>query len=153
MTGVYRWNPLRELVAMQNAMNRAYNESYRDARPVETGHTLALDIYENDDAYTIIADIPGLSAEQISVNLHEGVLTISADIEQEEVDENTRLLACERIHGKFSRSIRLPQEIDLDTVAAEVANGTLTLVLSKTPEAKPRQIEVKSNGNVLTGKN
>jgi HSP20 family protein len=152
MSTVVRWNPLREFVAAQRAMDRMYQTNWRDARPAWTGRQLPRDIHENDDAYTVIADVPGLSADQIEVNLHDGILTISAESEREELDENTRVLAQERVFGHFSRSIRLPREVNQDAVEAEYRDGTLTLTLPKTPEAKPRHIEIKTNGTALPSK-
>ena len=149
MSTVVRWNPLRELVAAQRAMDRMYQTNWRDARPAWTGLQLPLDIQEDNDAYTVVADVPGLGADQIEVNLHDGVLTITAESEREELDENTRVLAQERVFGKFSRSIKLPREVDVNSVEAEYRDGTLTLTLPKSPEAKPRHIEIKTNGKAL----
>ena len=118
MSTVVRWNPLRELVAAQRAMDRMYQTNWRDARPAWTGLQLPLDIQEDNDAYTVVADVPGLGADQIEVNLHDGVLTITAESEREELDENTRVLAQERVFGKFSRSIKLPREVDVNIVTA-----------------------------------
>ena len=136
MGTVVRWNPLRELVAAQRAMDRMYQTNWRDARPTWTGRQLPLDIHEDNEAYTVIADVPGLSADQIEVNLHDGVLTISGESEREELDENTRVLAQERVFGKLSRSLKLPREVDVNSVEAEYRNGTLALTLPKSPEAK-----------------
>jgi HSP20 family protein len=148
MATVVRWNPLREMAAI----DRMFQNAWRDARPQVTGRHLPLDIMENDDEYTVMTDLPSLNADQINVNLHDGVLTISAEIEREELDENTRVLAQERTFGNFSRSIKLPREVAMDEVVADYNNGTLTLTLPKAPEAKPRQINIQTNGKALPSK-
>lgn len=148
MNTVVRWNPFREIAAMQNAM-RAVENNWRDARPQWTGRALPLDVHENDDAYSVIAELPGLSVDQINVQLHEGVLTVSAEVAPPEVDENTRVLAQERAYGNFSRSIRLPQHVDVNAVEADYQDGVLTLTLPKAPEAKPRQITVNVGSKIL----
>ena len=80
MGTIVRWNPLREMAAMQNAMDRLFEESWRTAWPTNVGNTLAFDVYETDQDYTAIATLPGLNADQIQVSIHEGALTISAEL-------------------------------------------------------------------------
>jgi HSP20 family protein len=146
MSTIIRWNPIREMAAMQSAMDRLFEDSWRNARPAFNGNALALDVYETDADYTIVAALPGLNADDIHISVHEGVLTIGAEVAEHEVDENTRVLLQERAFGKFSRSVNLPQPVANDGVEASYENGVLTLVLPKTPEAQPRQIPVKVNG-------
>ena len=143
---IVRQSPFREWSTVQNQMNQLLEQTWRDARPMQRAHALPLDIQETDDVYTVITDIPGISAEQINISLDDGVLTISAMIERDELDENTRVLKQERHYGPFSRSIRLPQEVDVEAIEAEYHDGVLSLSLPKAPEAKPRQITVKTNG-------
>jgi HSP20 family protein len=144
---IVRWNPIREMASMQNAIDRIFDETWRSVRPSFTGDALALDVHENENHYTVITALPGLKPEQISVSLHDGVLTISGEMEQTRTEENVRVLLQERAYGKFSRSVRLPQAIDGENVQASYDNGVLTLTLPKTPEAKPRQIPVRTTVN------
>ena len=146
MRNVIRQSPFREWNAARNQMNQLMEQTWRDARPAPRAHALPLDIHETDDTYTVVTDIPGLNAEQINISLDDGVLTIDAVIEREELDENTRVLKQERHYGPFSRSIRLPQEVDVEAIEAEYHDGVLALSLPKAPEAKPRQITVKASG-------
>jgi HSP20 family protein len=142
MTTVVRWNPAREVAAMQNTLDRLFEDNRRAFRSSNTG-SLALDVHETDQAYQVHAVIPGITAEAINISLHDGVLTISGEVPQFSL-ENSRALLLERSFGKFQRSIRLPQPVDSSAVEANLENGVLTLTLPKTPEAQPRVIPVKT---------
>jgi HSP20 family protein len=148
MSTLIRWNPVREMAAMQSAMDRLFDETWRGARPTIAGNAMALDVYETDKAYTIHAALPGVNPDQINISYQDDVVTLSGEVEQPKFDEgeNHRVLVFERSYGKFSRSIRLAQAIDADNVQADYENGVLTLTLPKAPEAQPRLIPVKSNG-------
>lgn len=141
---VIRWNPFRELAAMQSAMDRIFDDTWRDARPALMGNNLSLDVHETDSQYTIVANLPGVNADDISINLHDGTLSISVEIPQPTVDENTRIVLQERFFGKLSRRVSLPQPVDADNVEATYNEGVLTLALPKTAEAKPRAIPVRT---------
>lgn len=155
MSTVFRWNPIREIAAIQNAMDRIYHDTRRanwrtyNQMNEESAHALALDIYENDTAYTVVASLPGVNAENIDVKLHEDVLTVQAELPARVGEnENTRTLRQERAYGKFSRSVRLADAINSSAVEANFENGVLTLTLPKAEEAQPRLIPVKTiNGS------
>lgn len=148
---IVRWNPVRDMVAMQNAMDRLFEDTWRgfDSTP---NQNLPLDAYETDQAYTVVASVPGLGADDINITLHEGTVTIAGEWTEPagETDENnTRALLRERFYGKFNRSINLPQIIDVDGVEATYENGVLTLTLPKQPNAQPRQIPVRAS-NIIS---
>ncbi|MFW5748630.1 MAG: Hsp20/alpha crystallin family protein [Chloroflexota bacterium] len=143
MSTIIRWNPVREMAAMQSAMDRLFDETWRSARTGNGGSALAVDVHETDSTYTVVANLPGVNPDAISVSLHDGVLTIAAEIARAERDENARVLVQERSYGKFSRSLNLPQPVDSDKVEASYDDGVLTLALPKVPEVQPRQIPVK----------
>lgn len=109
---------------------------------------LALDVDENDDAYTVTTNLPGVNLDDISVNIHDNVLTVSAEVNATDYDENTRVLVRERRTGKFSRNLRFPMAVDGNAIEASFDNGVLSIAVPKAEEAKPRQILVKvANGN------
>lgn len=153
MATMVRWNPVREIAAMQEAMDRIFDENRRVARNNGNGvntRSLALDVHENENTYTVLTVLPGINPENIDVRLHDNVLTISAEVAKPEIDENTRVLLNERMYGKFSRSITLPNEVDGDNVEAAYDNGVLTLTLPKVEEAQPRQIPVRVNNQIAS---
>jgi HSP20 family protein len=148
MSNVIRWNPLREMAAMQSALDRMMDENWRDARSYYTRNGIELDVHETEDTYTVTAVLPGIHPEHINVRLHDGVLSISGELVQPEPNEGTRVLLQERTYGQFSRTVRLPQPIDENAVEATFENGLLNLTLPKAAEAKPRQIPVRvQNGS------
>ncbi len=143
MTTVIRWNPIREMTTMQGALDRLFDETWRNARGTAENGTLPLDVHETDNAYVVSATLPGVSADAVNISLHDGVLTISGETQQE-THENSRALLLERTYGKLQRSIRLPQPVVQDSIEALIENGVLTLTLPKTPEAQPRMIPVRT---------
>jgi HSP20 family protein len=157
MATIVRWNPVREVATVQDAMDRFFNDSWRAnwrnwkqlAEDTEDARVLPLDVFENDATYTVIASLPGASAETIDVKFHEDFLTIKAEIPETESDddENSKTLLRERFSGKLSRRVHLPQPVNVGTVEASYHNGVLKLVLPKAEEAQPRIIPVKVNGS------
>ena len=105
--------------------------------------TPALDVEESADAYTVHVNLPGIKLDDISVNIHDDVLTISAESAAEQRDEDSRVVRRERRYGKFSRSLRFPTILDGDAVEAKLDNGVLSVTLPKAEQVKPRQIPVK----------
>ena len=150
MSTVIRWNPIREMAAMQSAMDRLFDETWRSTSNLASA--LPLDIIESAEHYTVVTELPGLDAEQINVSMHDGVLTISGEVHRPELPENHRVLLQERTYGKFSRSVNLPQPVNTDEIEAEYTDGILRLSLPKSAEAKPRTIPVKS-GRLLHSEN
>lgn len=150
MSTIVRWNPFREMAAMQSALDRMFEDSWRTSGFTFEGN-LPLDVHETDEAYTVIATMPGLSVDQIDIKLHQNTLTISAEWPKFEAPEGTHVLLQERAFGRVSRSINLPQPVNADAVEAAYDNGLLTLTLPKSPEAQPRMIPVKTDGHVLEG--
>lgn len=147
---ITRWNPLREMAAMQSAMDRLFEETWRpllDNR--STGiNSLALDVDENDNAYTVTTEMPGVKPENIHVKLDGDYLMIEGEIPaQETTEEGTRSLMRERRYGRFTRSIRLPLAVESDKVEATYEDGVLKLTLPKSEVAQPKQIPVKAGNN------
>lgn len=108
---------------------------------------LALDVTESDEAYAIVANLPGVKADAISVNIHDNVLSINAEVQESHEEENTRVLMRERRSGKYSRSLRFPVHVNGDVIEANFDNGVLTVRVPKAEEAKPRQILVNATSN------
>ncbi|MDE2859566.1 MAG: Hsp20/alpha crystallin family protein [Chloroflexota bacterium] len=142
------------LVRTRKPYFRLIDDIFGDHRPLlgsanEFGNRsfgLALDVEENEERYIVRADLPGVSLEDISVNIHDDLLTINAETASESQDESKRVLVRERRVGKFSRSLRFPVPVDGDNVEASFENGVLSVAAPKAEDAKPRQIPVRVSG-------
>ncbi|MCE2473157.1 MAG: Hsp20/alpha crystallin family protein [Anaerolineae bacterium] len=111
------------------------------------GVGLALDVEESQEAYIVRANLPGVSLDDISVNIHEDVLTIAGETASDEGSEDSRLLIRERRSGKFSRSLRFPNVVNGEAIEANFDDGVLSITLPKAEHVKPRQIPVTVSGN------
>lgn len=147
--GIVRWNPMRDMLAMQNAMDRLFEQSWRPLfDDTRAGHaSLALDIHEDERSYVLSTELPGVKADQINVRQEADYLVIEAETrdEFEQPQEGRRALVKERRYGRYSRQVRLPQNVDFENAEATYEDGILKLTLPKVKEAQPRTIQVRSN--------
>jgi HSP20 family protein len=114
--------------------------------PAETGMMMrlpAVDVYEDTDEVLIKAEIPGLSKEDISVQVTDSTLTIKGEKKREEAVKEDAYARCERSFGSFTRAVALPCEVKADQVKASCKNGVLEVRMPKTEEAKKNAITVK----------
>ncbi len=101
-----------------------------------------VDIIENVDSFIIKAELPGITKEDISIDLKDSTLTISGEKKTEKTDESKTYHKTEISYGKFSRSFQIPLDIAVDKIEAKFKDGILTLTLPKGEEEKPKQIEI-----------
>ncbi len=102
-----------------------------------------VDIREEKDRYVADFELPGLEKNDVEVTLENGVLTVTGERKREETTENDKVYRRERFYGKFSRSLRLPDDVDAERIEAGFKNGVLRVSVTKKDEAKPRTIEIK----------
>lgn len=141
---IVRVNPLREMVALQNSLDRLFEDSWR---PFNTADTFALpiDVVEDDVHYVVTTELPGVQHDNISVRFDGDYLHVEAEIPEQIVEnKNARTLVKERRYGKFSRRVHLAQPVDSDNIDAVFQDGVLTLTLPKVPEVQPKTIAVKA---------
>lgn len=104
---------------------------------------IPVDVTVEDETYTLTAYIPGITVDDLKIEVKEDVVTISGEFARQEESEDTRYLLRERVSGSFSRTLRLPTVLDAGKAEAEVKDGVLTLSVPMAEEAKARQIKVK----------
>jgi len=118
-------------------------------RPVEFSDTkeapaLTVDVTEQDKAYAIHAEIPGVNKEDIHVSIDGAVVSISAERRnQKEVRDSDKILRSERYFGKVSRSFQLPQEVDESQASAKYSEGVLELLLPKKTAAQAKRLSIQ----------
>lgn len=106
----------------------------------------AIDVTEDENAYRITAELPGMSERDIDITLSGDMLVLKGEKRQEREEKDKNRYLSERCYGAFQRSFALPEGIDRDAIVAEFSKGVLTLTLPKTAEAQKQQkkIEVKA---------
>lgn len=110
-----------------------------DALPAQ----IKVDVSESKDAYTVKAEVPGVSKEDIHVSVEGGVVTLSAEVKQEDRQtQDEKVLRSERYYGSVSRSFQLPQEVDVGAAKAKYENGVLALTLPKKSQASSRRLAI-----------
>jgi HSP20 family protein len=128
-----RWDPIRDLLAIQQRLDRF--------APGPAAWHPPVDLLETDERYVITAEVPGMRREDLQIHMQDGNLTLSGT-------RRNRGVACEqyhrveRGHGTFSRTFQLPRPGDIDHITADIRDGVLTIVVPKTPEDAPRRIRV-----------
>ncbi len=151
---IVRFNPLREMLNMEKEFNKMFNNfenrfgvsKKEDNEDYENAVWMPLtDISEEKDAYKLQIDIPGVDKKDVKISFADGKLIISGERKEEKVEENkeTKYHRIERTYGKFFRSFTLPKEIAADKIEAEYINGQLMVMIPKTEEAKPKELEIK----------
>jgi HSP20 family molecular chaperone IbpA len=103
----------------------------------------AVDIFESEAEITLLADMPGVASENVSIDLHQNQLTVSGEVEPPTSEQEVYLLQEFEI-GTFHRQFTLSDQIDQNAITATVKDGVLRLVVPKAEKAKPRKIEVKA---------
>ena len=146
MARLVRFDPYREVAALQNEMGRLFGMLREGNGQADRGWVPALDVWETDDAYVYAFDLPGIPEEKISVEFEDGMLTVSAERERTDQAEGDKFYRYERRFGSFQRTLGLPQGVKDSDISASYANGVLELRVSKPEEVKPRKIQIGVGG-------
>jgi len=109
----------------------------------ERGWAPAVDIRETEDAYEVLADLPGFDKKNVDITLENNILTLHGERNWEGEQEKHNYRRVERAYGEFTRSFSLPNQVDAEKVEAKFADGVLTISIPKAEESKPRRITVK----------
>ncbi|MHB8658094.1 MAG: Hsp20/alpha crystallin family protein [Solirubrobacteraceae bacterium] len=145
-----RWEPVRELNTIQNEMNRLFNTFFEAPAPAG-GAPLrrwvpAMDLVETGDDFVLRADLPGLSEDDVHIELEDSVLTIAGERKAEHEERQEGYYRVERASGAFSRSLTLPDGVDPDSVKANFERGVLEVRIPKPEARKPRKVSISVAG-------
>jgi HSP20 family protein len=128
-----RWDPLRDLLAIQHRLERLASSGPQGWAP-------AVDLCETTEAFIVTAELPGLSREQITIEVNDGRLTLRGRRDARVPCEQYHQV--ERGHGEFSRTFAMPPTVDAGKIAADLRDGVLTITIAKAPEKAPRKVDV-----------
>lgn len=140
---IQRYRPLSLLDELQREMSSLFNAPAVESSFNSEEWSPAVDISEDQEKFTIHADLPGVKSEDIEVTAENGILTIKGQRQGHKEEEKDNYRRVERFSGSFIRRFTLPERADLEHIAAKTRDGVLELTIPKSAEAKPRRIEVK----------
>jgi HSP20 family protein len=137
------FDPVSSLTALQSDLERFLRNPAYGLGVSGSGGFPPVNIFDSDDGLAVIAEVPGVDPQHIMVSGQGHTLTIKGERRRETSTEATGYHRRERSFGEFSRSVQLPEQLDLDKAAASYDAGVLTVRIPKAESAKPRQISVK----------
>jgi HSP20 family protein len=139
-----RWDPFREMLSMRRAMDRLIENTTGENWDEVNEWSLALDVVEDENAFTVKATLPGVSPDDIDVTFNRGMLTIKGSVKDESETTKGQYHLRERRYGSFSRTISLPASVKAEDIQADYKDGVLSLTLPKTEEVKPKRIAIQA---------
>ncbi len=148
MTNGLTWpTPFRDVAPMQDEMERVLRQVFGDRQGASSAGAFspALDVEEDENAFTLHVELPSVNPDDVEVSLEENVLTIAGERRFYDDREAEGFRRIERHFGRFHRSVRLPDRVDANAVEANYHNGLLTITVPKAEEAKPRRIQINAN--------
>ncbi len=148
-----KWNPSRELMSIEKEFNKLFNTfsnkfgiSHEGESEMENAVWAPLtDISEDNDNYFLNLDIPGVEKNDVKISYSNGNLIIKGERKEEKETKKSEFHRIERSFGKFYRSFSLPEKVKEDKIEAKFKDGSLSIVIPKADEVKPKEIEVKVN--------
>ena len=138
-----RWEPLRDLMSLQNEMSRLV-DALQPGELANGDGTWApvLDLVEQDDSFLIEVDLPGVRSEDVDVTLDQNLLTVRGERKTSSIVTGDNVRRSERRYGSFLRTISLPSHVDAEGIQADFEDGVLRITVPKAEQAKPRKIKV-----------
>lgn len=142
MTNLSRWDPFGEMLSLRDAMNQLFQESL--VAPGRGGSSMPINVSEDEEMYCVEAAMPGVRPEDLDITVQGSVVTIAAETRQEQRrgGEHQNYHVMERRYGRMSRTVTLPQEVEVDKIQATLEHGVLRLDLPKAASVRPRKISV-----------
>ena len=146
-----RWEPVRELSSLQNDMNPLFNTFFDTPTGGNGGNggaaprrwIPAMDLVETEDHFVLKADLPGLSEDDVHIDVEDNILTVSGERKAEHEDKREGYVRVERSYGSFRRSLTLPEGVEPEAVSASFDRGVLEVRIPKPEERKPRRVAIQ----------
>ncbi len=145
MSNLTRWEPMREMMSLRDAMDRLFDDAF--TRPISVSGVSgmpAIDMYQTNDNVVVKAILPGLKAEEVDITVTGETLTLRGEFKDEDEQKETSYHIREQRYGSFERSILLPTDVKADKAVADFENGILTITMPIAEEVKPKSIMIKA---------
>lgn len=145
---ITKWEPMPDILSLQDEMNRLFLDFFGRAPAgrrliSESLWAPVMDIEETKDDIIVKAEIPGMTKEDVKIQITGDLLTISGERKREEESKDKTYHRIERSYGQFQRMITLPSEVQSSKAKASYENGVLTIRLPKSEEVKPKEISIE----------
>jgi HSP20 family protein len=150
-----RWDPVREIDSLQGEMNRLFS-TFFDTPTTRAGNggaptasrrwIPAMDLVETGEHFVLKADLPGMTENDVNIEIENNVLTVSGERKTEHEEKHEGYYRLERATGAFARSLTLPEGIDAEAVNATFDNGVLEVRIPKPVQAQPRKVQIGVGG-------
>jgi len=147
MSNLTRWEPVREMMTLREAMDRLFDDAFTRPLGIAGGSVAAapaIDLYQTDDDVVVKAALPGLKSDDVQISVTADVLTLRGEFKQESDHKEATYHVRERRSGSFERSVLLPTDVQTDKAKAGFENGVLTVTLPKAEAVKPKTISIKA---------
>ena len=142
---IIRWRPLGEVDSFRREMDRMFDNFFGSGTDVDNFSSAwqpSVDIKETKDDFVLMAEVPGMSKNDIKINISENTLTIKGEKKEEKKEADHNFHRVERKYGSFQRSFTLPTQIQGDKVKASYKDGVLSITMPKKEEVKPKEIPI-----------
>ena len=141
------WSPSVDMRSTHRVMDRLFEQFFGENTPDSDGanpptYYLPVDVFEGDDAYTLVASVPGFKEDQVEITFEDGILSIKAKAEPHQAPG--RWLRQERPNGSFVRRLEVPQQVETGKITASFDKGELTISIPKTAKPQPVKITIGS---------
>jgi HSP20 family protein len=146
MNKIMRFEPMREMVTLREAMDRLFDDAFMRPSTLTGGNwqAPAVDMYQTDDEIIVKAALPGIKADEVQISVTGEVLTLKGEVKQEEETKEKAYHIREQRWGAFERTIMLPTDVVADQAQADFEDGILMIRLPKAEEVRPKTITVKA---------
>jgi HSP20 family protein len=148
MKTIVRHDPLSQLERTTSLLDEFFSHPWRPFNMPfqDTSLLLPLDIWEKDGKFKIRAAITGISPDDVNINVEDGVLTITGETKKDEEINEAKVYRRECSTGRVTRSLRLPDHVEVEKGEADFENGFVTVTFPVKPAAQPRSIEIRKRG-------
>ena len=135
-----RWNPFAEITELRSRLDEVFDELGSDP---QSAWRLAIDVVRRDDTLVVRADLPGLTPDEVKVEVEDGVLTVSGEHQEDRSDsDDGRYVRRERRFGAFSRSIKLPSGVDAQAIKAQTRDGVVEVTVPLPTGSATQKVEI-----------
>lgn len=132
-----------ELLGFSRDVDSLFAPSFESQAVDGAAFAPPLDVAENKEEVVVVAELPGVKKEDVKISLEKGILTIGGERKADPLSGDARGLLREQRKGKFTRTVRLPYEVNAGNVSAELADGLLRIVLPKAEAARAQEITIR----------